>query len=276
MKDCRGHSSGSGGMAGWQGGGSAGRQRADGSACRAHPAAAPDCDCEVTETAALHVPGRTIRQRMKDCRGHSSGSGGMAGWQGGGSAGRQRADGSAWRAHPAAAPDCDCEVTETAALHVPGRTIRQRMKDCRGHSSGSGGMAGWQGGGSAGRQRADGSAWRAHPAAAPDCDCEVTETAALHVPGRTIRQRMKDCRGHSSGSGGMAGWQGGGSAGRQRADGSACRAHPAAAPRHMSTRGVQPLVNLQIQILHGGLVGVVGYHMGLTHPRSPVRSWYES
>ena len=39
-------------------------------------------------------------------------------------------------------------------------------------------------------------------------DCEVTETAALHVPGRTIRQRMKDCRGHSSGSGGwgMAGW----------------------------------------------------------------------
>ena len=71
------------------------------------------------------------------------------------------------------------------------------------------------------------------------CDCEVTETAALHVPGRTIRQRMKDCRGHSSGSGGMAGWQGGGSAGRQRADGSAWRAHPAAAPRHMSTRGVQ-------------------------------------
>ena len=37
----------------------------------------------------------------------------------------------------------------------------------------------------------------------------------------------------------MAGWQGGGSAGRQRADGSARRAHPAAAPRHMSTRGVQ-------------------------------------
>ena len=71
------------------------------------------------------------------------------------------------------------------------------------------------------------------------CDCEVTETAALHVPGRTIRQRMKDCRGHSSGSGGMAGWQGGGSAGRQCADGSAWRAHPAAAPRHMSTRGVQ-------------------------------------
>ena len=58
----------------------------------------------------------------------------------------------------------DCEVTETAALHVPGRTIRQRMKDCRGHSSGSGGMAGWQGGGSAGRQRADGSAWQVREA----------------------------------------------------------------------------------------------------------------